>query len=64
MPLRQKDPKEFTVQISRRKFKTSIKNEDGQLRGKENIYSKKCKKAKKLMKKTFRLTFISCSASE
>ena len=64
MPLRQKDPKEFIVQTSRRKFKTSIKNEDGQLRGKENIYSKKSKKEKNINKKTFRLTFISCNASE
>ena len=53
MPLRQKDPKEFIVQTSRRKFKTSIKNEDGQLRGKENIYKKKSKKGKKLIKRRF-----------
>ena len=38
MLLRQKDPKGFTVQTSRNQLKTSIKNEDGQLRAKENIY--------------------------
>ena len=38
MLLRQKDPKGFTVQTSRSEFKTVIKNEDGQLRAKENIY--------------------------
>ena len=38
MLLRQKDPKGFTVQTSRSEFKTSIKNEDGQLRAKENIW--------------------------
>ena len=38
MLLRQKDPKGFTVQASRSEFKTVIKNEDGQLRAKENIY--------------------------
>ena len=38
MLLSQKDPKGFTVQTSRSELKTSIKNEDGQLRAKENIY--------------------------
>ena len=38
MLLRQKDPKEFTVQTSRSEFKTGTKNEDGQLRAKENVY--------------------------
>ena len=38
MLVRQKDPKGFTVQTSRSELKTSIKNEDGQLRAKENIY--------------------------
>ena len=39
MLLRQKYPaKGFTVQTSRSEVKTSIKNEDGQLRAKENIY--------------------------
>ena len=35
MLLRHKDPKGFTVQTSRSEFKTVIKNEDGQLRAKE-----------------------------
>ena len=38
MLVRQKDPKGFTVQTSRSELQTSIKNEDGQLRAKENIY--------------------------
>ena len=37
MLVRQKDPKGFTVQTSRSELKTGIKNEDGQLRAKENI---------------------------
>ena len=38
MLLRQQDPREFTVQTSRGEFKTSMKNEGGQLRAKEKIY--------------------------
>ena len=38
MLLRQKDPRGFTFQTSRSEFKTGMKNEDGQLRAKENIY--------------------------
>ena len=55
MLLRQKDPKGFTVQTSRNQLKTSIKNEDGQLRAKENIYinSKKSKTIKNLIKRRF-----------
>ena len=38
MPLCQKDPKGFTIEASRNKCKTSMKNEVGQLPAKENIY--------------------------
>ena len=51
MLLREKDPKGFAVQTSRNEFKTSIKNDDGQLRAKETIYIKKSKNLKKFNKK-------------
>ena len=51
MLLRQKDPKVFTIQTLRNEFKTSIKNEDGQLRAKTTIYNKKSKRVKNLIKK-------------
>ena len=38
MLLRQKNPKGFTIQTSKSEFKTSMKNEDGQIRAKENTY--------------------------
>jgi len=56
MLLRQKDPKGFTVQTLRSKFKTVMKNEDGQLRAKQNIYMHMYSKNSKMLKKLIQCT--------